>query len=37
VPSLAISVYALWKMFTDLSRITGLKFEELLHVPEEKK
>lgn len=37
VPSLGITLFALWRMFTDLTRITGLKLEELLHVPEETK
>ncbi|HYC73196.1 MAG TPA: VC0807 family protein [Opitutaceae bacterium] len=37
VPSIGISVFALWRMFRRLSGLTGLGLEELLHAPEEKK
>jgi len=34
VPSLAITLFALWRMFQGLTRLTGLPLEELLHTPE---
>lgn len=33
-PSLAITLFALWRMFQGLTRLTGLPLEELLHTAE---
>lgn len=36
VPSIAITGYALFRMFSGLGRLTGLKIDEILHDPEKK-
>lgn len=36
VPSMAVMVFALWRLVTGLQRMTGLQMEEILHAPEQK-
>lgn len=36
VPSLAITMVALWKLMSGLTKLTGLKFEEMMHEPPKK-
>ena len=37
VPSMAIMMVALWRLFKGITRLTGLTLEEILHQPPEKK
>jgi hypothetical protein len=37
VPSMAVMIYALWRLLKGLQRLTGLSLEEILHQPAEKK
>lgn len=37
VPSIAITGFALFRMFRGIGRLTGLKLDEMLHDPDEKK
>ena len=37
LPSMAVMIYALWRLLKGLQRITGLTLEEILHQPAEKK
>lgn len=37
VPSMAVMIYALWRLLKGLQGLTGLKLEEILHPPPEKK
>ena len=36
LPSSAIMMWALWKLISGLTKLTGLKFEEMMHEPPEK-
>lgn len=36
IPGLAISIVAMWKLYAGIMKLTGLKFEELIHSPEAK-
>ncbi len=37
VPSTAMMMFALWRLLSGLQQLTGLKLEELMHTPPEKK
>ncbi|MCB1122116.1 MAG: MFS transporter [Verrucomicrobiae bacterium] len=37
IPSTVIMMFALWKLISGLSRLTGLKMEEMMHEPPKKK
>ena len=37
VPSMAMMMYALWRLFGGIKRLTGLGLEEIMHAPPEKK
>jgi hypothetical protein len=37
LPSMAVMIYALMRLLKGLQRLTGLKLEEILHPPPEKK
>ncbi|AOS43400.1 intracellular septation protein A [Lacunisphaera limnophila] len=37
VPSMAVMIYALWRLFKGLQVLTGLTLDEILHQPAEKK
>lgn len=37
LPSMAVMIYALWRLLKGLQRITGLTLDEILHQPAEKK
>jgi hypothetical protein len=37
VPTMLVTVFALWRLIKGLQTVTGLKLEEILHVQEEKK
>ena len=37
VPSMTVMIYALWRLLKGLQILTGLKLEEILHPPAEKK
>ncbi len=37
VPSMAVTMFALWRMFKGITRLTGLGIEEILHTQEERK
>lgn len=37
VPTMALMMYALWRLFKGLEKLTGLKLDEILHQPPEKK
>ena len=37
VPTMIITVYALWRLISGIKRLSGLEFEEMMHTPPPKK
>ena len=37
IPGMAISIVAMWKLYAGIIKLTGLKFEELIHAEHHKK